>query len=406
MAGNKEGTIPAWDGGLNKPPAGWRPEQGYVDPYASEKPLFTISAQNMEQYKEKLTPGLMGMMKKYSDFHINVYPSHRTFAVPQHVYDDTKSKAGKVKLVGEHIVNYDSPGFVPFPIPKNGLEAMFNHKNWWFGSYTRCTDRTPTRANGEYYRVGFCEETVQGQNFDTPQANNIFSFYGYYDAPATLNGTVYLIRDPIDYTVKNREAWIYNAGQRRVRRAPDVAFDNIDDGTEGMRTSDDYWGWNGSPERYDFKLIGKREMYIPYNAYKLNDSKLKYADMIKKGHMDSDLLRFELHRVWQVEATLKGGMSHVMPKRVFYLDEDSGLVALADGYDGRGGLWRVFMEPLLQAYEVPLMFQSPHLVHDLNNGNFIAMMLMNERKVPVYKWNVKAKWADFQVDSIRRRGTR
>lgn len=123
-------------------------------------------------------------------------------------------------------------------------------------------------------------------------------------------------------------------------------------------------------------------MYIPYNAYKLNGPpKLKYADMIKKGIWNSPP-RFELHRVWQVEATLKGGMSHVMPKRVFYLDEDSGLVALADGYDGRGGLWRVFMEPLLQAYEVPLMFQSRHLVHDLNNGNFIAMMLMNERKVP------------------------
>ena len=406
-AGSKDGSIPAWDGGLSKPPAGWAPEQGYVDPFASEKPLFVITAQNMEQYKDKLSPGLMAMMKKYpGTFNVPVYPSHRTYAVPQSVYDATKANAAKVKSNGEGIENYDQPSFRPFPIPKNGVEVMYNHKNWWYGGYTRCGDWAPTRSNGEWYRVGYCEEVFQGQNFDQPQKNNIFSYYGWYDAPPTLVGTIYLVIDPIDYTVANRQAWIYNAGQRRVRRAPDVAFDNIDDGTEGMRTTDDWWGIQGSLERYNWKLVVKKEMYIPYNAYKLNDNKLKYADMFSKGHMKSDLMRYELHRVWVVEATLKSGMSHVIPKRVLYFDEDSALMALGDGYDSRGNLWRVYIEPLIQAYDAPTMFQSPYLVHDLNNGNFIASMMMNERKAPVYKWNVKGKLADFKVDSIRRKGTR
>ena len=407
-AGNKDGTIPEWTGGMTSPPAGWKPEMGYIDPFANEKPLFTISAQNMDQYKDKLSPGEMAMMKKYPDFNMPVYTSHRTYAASQKYYDDTKAFAAKVKLDGEqHLTNFDYSTFRPFPLPKTGAELITSHKNWNFGGgYTRCADWLPTRASGEYYRVGFCEEMISGSNFDQKQPNNIFSFYGWYDAPATLQGTIYLVRDPLDYSVVNRAAWIYNAGQRRVRRAPDVAFDNQDDGTEGMRTSDDWWGFNGSLERYDWKLIGKKEMYIPYNAYKLNDSKLKYADMVAKGHMKSDLMRYELHRVWIVEATVKPGMSHVVAKRVFYMDEDSMLAALVDGYDTRGNLWRVYLEPQLQAYEAKVMFQSPYLVHDLSNGNFIASMAMNERKAPVYKWGAGGKWADFQIDAIRRKGSR
>ncbi|MCK9285683.1 MAG: DUF1329 domain-containing protein [Rhodocyclaceae bacterium] len=406
-AGNKDGSIPAWDGGLTKPPAGWKPEQGYVDPFANEKPLFVITAQNMEQYKDKLTPGLQSLLKKYpATFKLPVYPSHRSFSYPQAVYDATKAHAPKVKSSGDGIENYNEPGFTPFPMPKNGIEAMFNHKLWWFGGYNRCNDWLPTRASGEYYRVGFCEEFIQGQNFDNKQSNHIFSFYGLYDAPATLLGTIYLVHDPIDYTKGQRQAWIYNAGQRRVRRAPDVAFDNIDDGTEGMRTTDDYWMFNGSFERYNWKLVGKKEMYIPYNAYKINDSRLKYADMMDKGSLKSDLRRYELHRVWVVEATLKPGMSHVYGKRVYYLDEDSYQIALGDIYDTRGSLWRVSEAHLLEAYDTQTMFQSPTVVHDLANGSFIAQALMNERKAPVYAWNAKGKWAAFQMDAIRRKGTR
>ncbi len=406
-AGNKDGSIPAWDGGMTKPPAGYKADQGYIDPFKDEKPIVVITAANMEQYKDKLTPGLMAMLKKYSDFTVPVYPTHRTFALPQKVYDLTKANATKVKLNGEGIENYERPGFTPFPNPKNGIEAMYNHRTWYYGGgYNRCTDWTPTRANGEFYRVGFCEEFIAGSNFDQLQPNHIFSFYGLYDAPATLIGTIYLVHDPVDYTRGARQAWIYNAGQRRVRRAPDVAFDNVDDGTEGLRTTDDYWGFHGSFERYNWKLIGKKEMYIPYNAYKLNDSKLKYADMVTKGHLKSDLFRYELHRVLVVEATVKPGASHVVAKRVFYLDEDSNLVALADGYDSRGNLWRFYEMPLIEAYDAQIMFQSPYIVHDLTNGKFIASALLNERPAPAYKWGAAAKWSDFQMDAIRRRGTR
>jgi len=404
-AGNKDGSIPAWTGGMTKPPAGWKPEMGYVDPFAAEKPLFVITAQNADQYKDKISAGMLAMLKKYPTFTMPVYTTHRTFALPQSVYDATKAQATKVKLEGLSIKNYSLPG-TPFPIPKTGVEVMYNHLTKWFGSVETCRDWLPVKASGDYYRVGFCEKMVQGQNFDKVTPNNIFNLFDYYDAPSTMVGTIYLVKDPIDYTTGAREAYIYNAGQRRVRRAPDLAFDNIDDGTEGMRTTDDYWGFNGSMERYDWKLLGKKEMYIPYNAYKLGDSKLKYKDMLAKGHLKSDLFRYELHRVWAVEATLKPGMSHVLAKRVFYIDEDSNIIAMADGYDGRGNLWRVYTQSLLQAYEVPLMFQAPFMVYDLTNGSFMATGLTNERKQPAYVWNKKGNIDDFTTDAIRRKGTR
>ena len=80
---------------------------------------------------------------------------------------------------------------------------------------------------------------------------------------------------------QTRSAWIYNAGQRRVRRAPDLAYDNFNDGTEGMRTSDQFDAWNGAPDRYDWKLVGKKEIYVPYNAYKLAD---KSAQVQERHH--------------------------------------------------------------------------------------------------------------------------
>lgn len=404
-AGNTDGTIPAWDGGLTKPPVGWKPEMGYVDPFSAEKPVIVIDAKNVDQYKQKLSAGTVAMIKKFPSYRVNVYPTHRTFANPQTVYDATKAQAGTATLDGLSIKNYDVPG-VPFPIPQNGLEAMYNHTTKYFGGYYACRDWLPTRANGSFYRVGFCEDMVQGQNMSPRINGNAFNFFALYDAPATLVGTIYLVKDPVDYTVESRQAWIYNSGQRRVRRAPDLAYDSTEDGTEGMRTTDDYWGFQGAMDRYEWKLLGKKEVYIPYNSYKLQAPNLKYADMLDQGSLKSELQRFELHRVWVVEANLKSGMSHVLSKRVFYLDEDSHTIALAEGYDGRGNLWRNYTYHLVQAYDAGVMFQAPFITTDLINGNFIVTGVTNERKQPAYAWGRKGKQEDFHIDAIRRRGTR
>ncbi|MFT3792281.1 MAG: DUF1329 domain-containing protein [Rudaea sp.] len=403
-AGNADGSIPEWTGGMTSPPAGWTKEKGYVSPFPDEKPLFTITAQNLDQYKDKVSAGLQALLKKNPNLSMPVYKTHRTFANPQSVYDATKAEAANVKLDGLSIKGYTEPG-VPFPVPSNGVEEMYNHTLRYFGSYKECEDWLPVRANGDFYKVGFCEDIAQDAVFDEKQPNHLFSFYGGYDAPATLVGTIYLVHDPIDQTLGGRQAWIYNAGQRRVRRAPDLAYDGTNDGYEGMRVVDDYFGFNGAFDRYDWKLAGKKEMYIRYNEYSTFDHSLKYKDMIDKGSLKSNLMRYELHRVWVVEATLKPGMSHICAKKTFYLDEDSHEVALSDCYDGHGALWRTQSLALVEAYDAKAMLQLVGIVHDVLNGQYHVIGVHNERN-ELYEWNTPHKWADFQVDAIRRRGVR
>ncbi len=405
-AGNADGSIPAWEGGLTKPPAGWKAEQGYVDPFANEKPTLTINAANADQYKDKLPTGLMALLKKYPNFAMPVYPTHRTAALPQSVYEKAKGEATRISLNNGHIEGRDD-SHIPFPIPKTGEEAILNYTMRYFGGgYEREYSWFPVRANGDTYRVGYVDRLVAAKNFDPPQTGNLlFAFYSRYTSPATLDGTVYLVHEPVDQVKESRSAWIYNSGLRRVRRAPDLAYDNIADGSEAMRVTDQYFGFNGATDRYDWKLVGKKEMYVPYNSYKIGDKKLKYGDILDKNTVKSDLMRYELHRVWIVEATLKAGQKHIYGKRVFYLDEDSWMLLEEDAYDTRGQLWRVAVHGFRQNYDALVPWHGIEIWHDLVNGNYLASHLDNEVKQPI-KYDVKAKWSEFQPDALRRAGTR
>jgi hypothetical protein len=405
-AGNADGTIPAWTGGLCAAPSGWKPEQGYTDPFASDPVKFTITAANMEQYKANLTVGTMAMLKKYDNFKMPVYQTRRTACYPQEVYDNIKSQAGMVELVGFGIENR-GPSTVPFPIPKSGMEAIWNHTMRYLGGgVDREYHSFPVRANGDFYKIGAHEYRIFNQNLDQPQDNLLLGFLSYFTAPATLEGTVFLVHEPVDQVKQQRAAWIYNAGQRRVRRAPDLNYDNINDGTEGLRTTDQFDAYNGAPDRYDWKIVGKREVYIPYNSYKLSSKSLKYKeDMIRPGTPNSDLMRYELHRVWVIEATLKKGSKHVYGKREFYLDEDTWTVVYEDAYDTRNNLWRVSIHPMIQFYDAKVPWYRSNIWHDLSNGSYLFSLLDNEVKQP-WKFGEKGRWADFQPDALRRIGTK
>jgi len=404
-AGNKDGTIPAWSGGLCAPPSGWSAAQGYVDPFAGDKVLFTITKANAGQYKDKLTPGTLAMLNKYDNFKMNVYQTRRTACYPQQVYDNVKAQAGKVELQGFGIANR-GPSTVPFPIPKSGMEAIWNHTMRYLGGgVSRDYNSFPVRANGDYYKIGVHEFRIFNENMDPPQDNLLLGFLSYFLAPATLEGTVFLVHEPVDQVKQSRSAWIYNAGQRRVRRAPDLAYDNVNDGTEGLRTTDQFDAYNGAPDRFDWKIVGKKEIYVPYNSYKLASKSLKYKDMIEKNTPKADLLRYELHRVWEIEASLKAGSKHVYGKRVFYLDEDSWSVLYEDAYDTRKQLWRVSMFPLIQFYDAKVPWYRANIWHDLSNSSYLFSNIDNEIKTP-WKFGEKGKWGDFQPDSLRRIGTK
>jgi hypothetical protein len=382
---NADGSIPAYAGGLTKPPAGWSADKGYVDPFPQDKPLYTITAANAGQYAALLTPGVQALLKRQPSFQMPVYQTRRTAALPA-----------------------TAKGTVPFPQPKTGEQAMQNHLNRYAGGgYDREYAWFPVRANGEYYKVGYADTVVYAENFTPSQKDSglQFAFMSRYTAPAALAGTVYLVHEFEDPIKNPRAAWVYNAGQRRVRRAPDLAYDNVADGTEGMRVTDQYFAFNGALDRYDWKLLGRKEMLVPYNTYKVGSKSLKYADVIGKGTAKSDLMRYEKHRVWVVEATLKKDSKHIYGKRVFLLDEDSWVVLQEDCYDTRGEIWRVGLHGFIQCYDVGVPWYSIQMWHDLNNGSVLISHLDNEVTKPI-QFGVKASWSDFQTDALRRRGTR
>lgn len=402
---NADGSIPAWTGGLCTPPAGWSAAKGYTDPFASDKPKFTITAANAEQYKDKLTAGTLAMLKKYAEFKMPVYETRRTACYPQDVYDQVKDMATKLDLQGFAVTGGRS--VVPFPVPKSGLEVMWNHQQRYLGGgISRDYHSFPVRSSGDFYKIGVHEYRIFNQNLDQPQDNLLLAFLSYFTAPATLEGTVFLVHEPLDQVKQGRSAWIYNAGQRRVRRAPDLAYDNVNDGTEGIRVTDQFDAWNGAPDRYDWKLVGKKEIYIPYNSYKLANKALKYKDdIIRKNTPNSDLMRYELHRVWAVEGTLKKGSKHIYGKRTFYLDEDTWTVVYEDAYDTRNNLWRVAIHPVIQFYDAKVPWYRANIWHDLNNQSYLLSLLDNEIKTP-WKFGEKGKWSDFQPDALRRIGTK
>ncbi|MGB0468664.1 MAG: DUF1329 domain-containing protein, partial [Pontibacterium sp.] len=368
-AGNSAGTIPAWNGGLSSI------QDRYTNPFAAEAPLFTINKDNLDQHRDKLSPGQIAMFKKYPDsYRLNIYPTHRTAAVPGNIEDLTKQNALNASLTpdGNGIDNL-SEG-IAFPIPASGLEAIWNHMTRYRGgALERTFVQVPVQANGSFTPVKINEKMswpnyLSGASKDKVQDNILFYFVQQVKAPARLTGNVLLVHETVNQITQPRQAWSYNAGQRRVRRAPQIAYDAPGTATDGQRTTDNFDMFNGAPDRYNWKLVGKQEMYIPYNSFKLADRKVKYDDILQQGHMNPALTRYELHRVWKVEATLKEGARHIYAKRTFYIDEDTWQVAVVDHYDGRGELWRVGEAHHFQYRDANVPWVAAEALYDLQSG--------------------------------------
>lgn len=383
--GNAAGTIPEWTGGLTQGPAGYVPGKPYLNPFKEEKPLFVIDKSNAEQYLANLTAGQIALLNAYPEtFRIPVYQTHRTAASPDWIYANVRKNAVSAKLVEGGNGIEGASGGVPFPIPQSGLEVIWNHMLRYFGTHvTRTTADIAAQKNGSYVPSivdmnVFSAYNVKGQ--DSSSAGDIlFYFVGVVKSPARFAGETYLIHEPINQVADPRKAWAYNPGQRRVRRAPTVAYDTPVGSADGLRTTDDSDMFNGSPDRYEWKLIGKKEIFIPYNNYKLLDKGLKYKDIIQPGHLNPEFTRYELHRVWEVEATLKPGARHIYAKRKFYIDEDSWSIASVDLYDSRGELWRASMAYLVNYYNVPATLSGVDVFHDLQSRRYQAQGLANEQ---------------------------
>ncbi len=405
MSANSNGTIPAYTGGLAQD----KSADQLSNIYATEKPIFTITSENLKQYQQNLSDGQLALFKKYPDsYKMPIYKTHRSAAFPQHVYAKAKKNATSTQLVdgGTGLINFDET--VPFAVPQDGVEVVWNHiSRYRGGSIERNSAILPVQRNGNFTAIKvrglMTPPQYLSDGYQSGADDNIlFYFIQMIKSPARYTGNVFLVHETIDQVSQPRMAWTYNAGQRRVRRAPQVAYDAPGQGTEGLRTSDQLDMFNGAPDRYDWKLEGKKEIYIPYNSYKMADTSLKYENMVGAGHINQDHTRYELHRVWQVTATLKDSARHIYAKRTLYVDEDSWQIALADHYDNRGQLWRTAEGHSLQFVNANTNWYVAMTHYDLFSGRYIADLSNEERNA--YDFNHGMRRANFTSGAIRRLG--
>jgi len=374
-AGNKEGTIPAWDGGYTKVPPGYQSGQPRPDPFADEKPRLTITAQNMNQYADQLSDGVKALLQRFPTYRLDVYPTHRTAAAPQWVYNNTFKNATRARLTNNGLALEGAQGGIAFPIPKNGKEAMWNHLFPWTGEASVIDVQIYVVTAGRKPVLTF-ESTSEGQYpyyCQDSTSELVGDIYGFLQssitAPAYLTGEKILTISQLKQGRQGVQSWQYLLGQRRVRRAPNFEYDTPSFATSGINFFDEYHLFDGALDRYDWKLVGKKEMFVPYNTSQ--DPRVKRVDeLLRPYHLNPDRVRWELHRVWVVEATLAPGKRHVMPKRRLYLDEDTWQALLSDSWDSNGQLWHVGQTLPFLAQEVPAVLNLPFVLYDFLKGAY------------------------------------
>jgi len=390
-AGNADGSIPAWTGGLSSPRL---PSTTPVDVpmFGDEAPLYTVDASNMAQYAHLLAPGTQHLITA-SGLSLKVYQTHRTSAAPQYVYDNTAKNVTRASLNpgGGRLGFSGAYGGIPFPIINTadplvgGAQLIWNHLLAW-GGYQDWTQFTPgfvitgntivlTFGGSVRYVVPYYDPNGSPEAFDGYYSKE----HAYFKAPATANGQEALVWTSTNVQEKPDITWSLVNGQGRVRKAPDEAYDTPNPSANGINNYDDASGFAGSPQKYDWKVIGKQEMLIPYNN---NNMRFENAsDIVKPGRPNPDLVRWEKHRVWVLEATLHPGERNTSAKRMAYLDEDTFFIALTDCFDAQGDLIKHTTVYFRCIPSLPGLITLGYACWNTNSGDYTIILTM---KYPPY----------------------
>jgi len=381
-AGNADGSIPAYTGQLVQAPPSYKPGSGrYPSPFADEKPVLRIDSSNVARYADQLTPGIVATLRQYPSFHLNVYPSHRTAVYPDWVLDNTLKNATQAELSGD--VPGDAVknayGGIPFPIPRNGDEVIWNFRLRYLPA-SRDQRHVNYLVDAAGRRTFLSRHNCLFANaYYDPAARSLNDPYFFRqfcigEAPASQAGYNILFTNSADYGKYDQVTWVYTPGQRRVRIAPEFSYDTPVANYSGALTYDEINVFSGRADRFNLKLVGKKEMYIPYNNNGLFAPDAVEENYLTAKHPNPDFLRWEKHRVWVVEGTLKQGKRHILSRRTFFVDEDTWHIVATDGYDHAGKLYRVGLALPFLVYEdkqgAPYVSSQVYMYLDLSKGEY------------------------------------
>lgn len=413
MAGNASGTIPAWTGTVLGAPANVDYKgtgSYYPNPYPNEKPLFIITAENHQQYAANLTDGLLAMFKKYPNFAMHIYPTKRDTRYADRIYQNVRHNATHSALSDDGNSDVDIFGGPGFPLAKTAYEVLWNHisapllnqseSTWDSVAVWSNGDRTSKRVI-EQREIAFYSQKMSREQFNQ-QAIGGKVLLRVIEPPRD-SGQLLLVHESRDLSATGRSAWVYMPGTRRVRRAPSIAFD-FPAGIGGLSTVDDALLFNGSNIRFDWTYDGKREVFIPYNNYALDDPGWSFDELLLPGHVNPHAMRWELHRVHVVTGSLKQDKRHIYGKRRLFMVEDSWHAVLADNYDNKGALWRTNSRTMVNMYDLPGVASRVEMYHDLQKGAYLANYLVNRTGGPAR--HVESGWPDsyFTPDTLRKMG--
>ncbi len=394
-AGNADGSIPAWTGGNVTAPA---PTNQPIDVpiFADEHALYSVDASNMEQYATLLTPGTQKLMTE-SGLKMNVFPTHRTAAAPQYVYDNTAKNVTRVQFdpAGMRFGVVGAYAGPPFPIINTsnpnigGTQLVWNHLHRWqtfvnftklSGGYVVISDKVILSFGGSshficpYYDPAGTAETYGGY---------LSKLHEYFLLPSSSNGQEDLVWVSSNVNRYPNITWTLLNGQGRVRKAPDEAYDTPGSVSNGLSNYDDASGFAGSPQEYDWKYIEKREMLVPYHCNAIAFTTA--ADLIHPKFPNPDIIRWEKHRVWVVEATLHPGSKNTTARRRLYIDEDTWMVLLSDMYDANDALVKTAAVYNRSIGSVPCTWEIGEIIFNFTSGGDYSFV--GSLKVPGYDNN-------------------
>ena len=403
--GNNEGTIPKWVG--NK-----KESDLIAKKLINERPLFTITSSNVDQYSQYLSTGQKALFSLYpGTFQMPVYPSHRLHNAPQWLYDATRKNGLQTKLIdeGNGITNV-WPGH-PFPIPKSAIEVLWNHLTAWRGTYIKAQFSEATVQPNGVFSIIINQAEVAMPYYDASRdiiTNNVVMTYYLTQTlqPARLAGGALLVYDSLNPRLTPRKAWIYNSGQRRVRRLPALDHDIPNMNSEHIRVVDEVDLFNGAPDRYDWSIVGKREIFIPYNSATLAKNTDNFEQLLTPYHLSPKSTRYELHRVWVLEAKLKSGSHHIYPRRILYLDEDSWIAIIAEQYDRNDNLWRVSLSHTKYYPDMPGVMKVMDAFHDLHKQTHYVQSVVHHKGKDIKFSNELPNKKYFSPASLRRKAKR
>lgn len=402
-AGNAAGTIPAWTGGVT-PPAAYQPGMHHPDPFAGDAMLYRVDQSNLSDHAAQLPDGLRALLERNPSYYLRVFPTRRSAAAPERIYEATRQNATTTELIANGNGIQGAAAGIPFPIPQSGLEVIWNHILHYKGDQNHIINSQAVVIGGKpkyitrdrHILYVYNHEGITQQDLD-----NTLLYYKYrVTAPSKLSGTALVVEDTLDQVLSTRKAWRYSPDDRRVRRLPSLAYDSPQPDTSGLATADVVDVFNGAPDRYEWSLVEKREMLVPYNSYAVHQKGIPYEQIVQAETLNPELLRYELHRVWVVDATLRASFDHPYQKRRFYIDEDSWQILAVDLYDDSGALIGLQESHPISYYELPMFNSTLETLYDFKGGNYFVDGLDNNE--PMYDFNIKLTPRDFSPSALRR----